>query len=76
VRSFSGAGVRSTIRIVELNRTITANADGAFRISVEPRTYTVEFSAEGYQSQRRRVTVTPGSVVILNVDLRPRRGGP
>jgi hypothetical protein len=76
VRSFSGSGVRSTIRIVELNRTITTGADGTFRIAVEPRTYTVEFSAEGYQSQRRRVTVTQGGVVILNVDLRPRRGGP
>lgn len=75
VRSFNGTGVRATIRIVEGNRTVVANDDGTFRIPVEARSYTVEFSADGYQSQRRRVTVTENGVVILNIDLRPRRGG-
>ncbi|MBL8682203.1 MAG: carboxypeptidase regulatory-like domain-containing protein [Myxococcales bacterium] len=75
VRSFNGSGVRATIRIVEANRTVVANEDGSFRIPVEPRSYTVEFSADGYQSQRRRVTVSDNGVVILNIDLRPRRGG-
>jgi hypothetical protein len=75
VRSFNGTGVRATIRVIETNRTITSNADGTFRIPVEPRSYTVEFSAEGFRPQRRRVTVTANGVVILNIDLRPRRGG-
>lgn len=71
VRAFNGEGVAATIRVVELSRTLTANADGTFSIPVDPRTYTVEFSHDGYQRQRRRATVRTNGVVILNIDLRP-----
>jgi hypothetical protein len=71
VRAFSGDGVPATIRVVELQQTLTAAADGTFSIAVEPRTYTVEFSHEGFQQQRRRATVRAQGVVILNIDLRP-----
>lgn len=64
VRAFSGDGVRATIRVVELDQTLTAADDGTFTIAVEPRAYTVEFSAEGYQAQRRRATVRRNGVVI------------
>lgn len=71
VRAYSGDGVAANIRVIELQRALTANADGTFTIAVEPRSYTIEFSAEGYQTQRRRATVRANGVVILNIDLRP-----
>ena len=36
----------------------------------------IEFSAEGYQTQRRRATVRANGVVILNIDLRPAQRRP
>jgi hypothetical protein len=76
VRSYDGAPVRASARVSELDRSVTCGEDGTFRISVEPRTYTVSFEAEGYEPQRRRVTVGANGVVILNIDLRPRRRAP
>jgi hypothetical protein len=71
IRAFNGEPIAATIRVVELQQTLTANADGTFSIPVEPRAYTVEFSHDGYQRQRRRATVRTNGVVILNIDLRP-----
>jgi hypothetical protein len=76
VRSYDGAPVRASVRVVELDRSVACGADGTFRVDVAPRTYTVSFEAEGYEPQRRRVTVGANGVVILNIDLRPRRRSP
>lgn len=76
VRAYSGDGVAANIRVIELQRALTANPDGTFAIPVEPRAYTIEFSAEGYQTQRRRATVRANGVVILNIDLRPAQRRP
>lgn len=73
-RAYDGAGVAVSVRVVELDRALTANANGSFSLDVDPGQYTLEFSAPGYEPQRRSARVERNGVVILNVDLRRSRG--
>ncbi|EDM35459.1 putative outer membrane protein [Pedobacter sp. BAL39] len=57
-----GAGVK----IVELNRTASADADGKFSISVTPGTYTVEVTYISFATQRKTgVVVAEGQTVQI-----------
>jgi hypothetical protein len=73
VQSFTGETVNATVRIEPLGQEVTTGADGSFQIEVPPGDYEVVITAQGYQEQRRPVTVeADGGVTILNVDLRRR----
>lgn len=74
VRSFQGAAILASVRVVELARTVRCDSNGGFELAVSPGTYTVDVSAAGYANQRRRVVVADGAVVILNTELRTRGG--
>ena len=61
------AGV--TILIPELDKTIAADRDGNFSITLKPGEYTVVFSAKRMRSQSKRVRIIEGETVIRNIDL-------
>ncbi len=73
IRSFDGSPLAATIRITELEREITANADGTFEVNVPPGHYGVVISARGHQEQRRSVRIEEQGVTVLNVDMRRGR---
>ncbi len=51
----------TTVTVVEINKTISVNSEGYFRIPLDPGTYTLVFRAWGYQD--KIITV---EVVLLN----------
>lgn len=59
------------VHIDELNRDVRTEADGTYRFeNVPPGLYHVSVSADGYNSRRAEVTVTPaGATLDLVVDL-------
>ncbi|ALL06110.1 SusC/RagA family TonB-linked outer membrane protein [Pedobacter sp. PACM 27299] len=62
-----GAGVK----VVELKRSVSADAAGYFVMDVPPGTYTVEVSYISFSTQRRtEVVVTEGKSVTLNFTLK------
>ncbi|WP_428262817.1 carboxypeptidase regulatory-like domain-containing protein [Haliangium sp.] len=75
VRSFRGSPVSAEVTVEPLGETVETDAEGRFEVDVAPGEYRVVIKAKGYRSQRRRVTVEEGGVVILNIDLRRRRRG-
>ncbi len=59
--------VGATVKVIELGRTVTADADGNFSLNVVPGTYSVEVSYLSFGTQRRvGVVVAEGKTV--NVD--------
>jgi uncharacterized membrane protein len=74
VRSFSGQGLASRVRVAPLGLEVTTDSAGAFQIDVPPGAYEVTVEAEGYESQQRQVRVDLQGVVILNADLVKKRG--
>jgi uncharacterized membrane protein len=73
VRDFAGKPVVATVVIEPLGATATVRPDGGFEIEVKPGSYDVVITAKGYSPQRRKVTVEPQGVTLLNVDLRSVR---
>ena len=49
----------------------TTDSQGHYSVEVEPGTYTVTASADGYQSQSQTVTVQAGETVTVNFALQP-----
>lgn len=64
-RELSGA----TILIPELDRTLSLERDGTFRVSLKPGQYKVVVSSPGMRTQERAIRVVEGDTVILNVEL-------
>ncbi len=73
VRDFAGKPVAATVVIEPLGTAATVRPDGGFEIEVKPGAYEVVITAKGYAPQRRKVTVEPQGVTLLNVDLRSVR---
>ena len=69
VRSFGGAGLAAKIRVDPLGIEGATGEDGRFEIDVPPGSYEVLIEANGYHSQRRKLSVDPEGVVILNAEL-------
>ncbi|HEV8549917.1 MAG TPA: carboxypeptidase regulatory-like domain-containing protein [Polyangiaceae bacterium] len=70
VRSYGGKGLAARIRVEPLGVDARTDANGAFQVDVPPGSYEVVVEADGYQPQRRKISVTPQGVVILNADLK------
>jgi hypothetical protein len=70
VRDFAGKPVAATVVIEPIGVTAAVRPDGGFEIEVKPGAYDVVITAKGYSPQRRKVTVEPQGVTLLNVDLR------
>ena len=50
-------------------RRVVPDPSGTFQLDVPPGKYDIVIEASGYQTQRRKVSVDPQGVVILNADL-------
>jgi hypothetical protein len=73
VRSERGRPVAASLSIVELGRTVRADARGGLDLPLPPGEYTIVLAAPGFAPQRKRVRVAPGEQSIHNVDLRRER---
>ncbi|MFO8054812.1 MAG: TonB-dependent receptor, partial [Bacteroidales bacterium] len=60
----------ATLYIKELRRGTSTNKYGFYSISLEPGTYTLEYSYLGYKKQEKRITLTENT--RLNVTLQPK----
>lgn len=69
VRSYSGAGVKASVRVVPGDHQTICGEDGSFELDLPPGTYQVIIEAEGYRSQRRTLHVRKEGVTVLNADL-------
>lgn len=75
IRTLSGAPIAGArVRIEPLGKVVRSGEDGAFRLDVQPGSYTIEVRARGHAPQRRDLRVDENGVTVINVDL--RRGGP
>jgi hypothetical protein len=71
---------RPLVAHVELQGTGTASPvhqtgetqHGILEIAVQPGSFEVEISAQGYVGQRRKVNVDEQGVTVINIDLRPK----
>ncbi|MBN1655606.1 MAG: carboxypeptidase regulatory-like domain-containing protein [Deltaproteobacteria bacterium] len=73
IRSFDGKPLSATITIAPLGMKLTTDANGRFETDVPPGAYLVTIRSNGYQTQRRKVTVDKNGVSIINADLRRKR---
>jgi hypothetical protein len=69
IRSFAGEGLAATVRIEPLGKEVETDEDGTFIVDLAPGQYQVIIKADGYRTQRRRITVEKDGVTILNADL-------
>jgi hypothetical protein len=74
VTNFNNQPVAATVRIPALGLEVQCDDDGRFETEVEPGRYEVIVSAPGYRTQRTHVEVWEAGVVIMNIELRNRRG--
>jgi hypothetical protein len=65
------AGVR--IFVPALRQKIVTAPDGTFRAALKAGRYQVLINAKRYVTQKKEVRVLNGDVVILNIDLRPKK---
>jgi hypothetical protein len=73
VRSYGGRGLTATIRIAGRNGGTPVQIEsrgGNFERDLPPGSYDVVIEAEGFVTQRRRITIEENGVTLLNVDLR------
>lgn len=73
VQSFEGKPLRATLTITPGGTAVETAADGTFSLDVPPGRHTVEISAAGYKTQRRRINVEDRGVTVINADLRRAR---
>ena len=69
VRSFSGAPLSASVRVLPSGRTATADKDGRFVLELPAGEYQVEIECSGYLTQRRKISVQEDGVTLLNVEL-------
>lgn len=69
----TGKPVRGELLLPSLSKKFRAEADGTFQATVKAGRYQVLLSAPGYATQKKEIEIRAGDVVILNVDLAPRR---
>ncbi len=68
-----GANVTATLTSTGIERTVITNDEGRFLIiKLEPGTYTVKFSAQGFGAkEQKNLTTVAGQNVQLNISLAP-----
>ncbi|TKC06066.1 SusC/RagA family TonB-linked outer membrane protein [Pedobacter frigoris] len=59
----------ANVRLIELNRTLNTDKDGAYSMSVRPGTFTLEASYISYQSQSKKIIVQSGKDMTANFTL-------
>lgn len=69
----SGDPVRATIVLPKAKQQLKAGVEGTFELTVGSGNYDVVITSPKHQAQKIRITVGSGEVVILNIDLTPKR---
>lgn len=69
VTDLSGDPLAAMVVVAPGEREVAVGGDGSFELELSPGSYTVSFRADGYQAQKRRITVKNRGVVILNIAL-------
>lgn len=69
VRAYSGKGLPASIKVTPGGHTANCNEKGEFEINLPPGTYEVIISSDGYNEQRRKLSVGKEGVTVLNADL-------
>ncbi len=65
----------ATVVIEEANLTLYTDENGTFQASVQPGTYTIDVSAEGYYNETVTVSVDENETVVVQIGLQPRANG-
>ncbi|GAA4778770.1 TonB-dependent receptor [Olivibacter ginsenosidimutans] len=76
VKDQSGAPLPgANVTLIELQKTVSTDEEGNFRLSVPPGTYTLEVSYVSYESQRREsIQITENQKLTINFDLKEAKG--
>ena len=69
VRDYSGAGLMAKVQVIPGDLVTTCNEQGEFVLDLPPGTYDVVITADGHQTQKRRLKVRREGVTVLNADL-------
>ena len=73
VRSVTGLTLPALISVPARNVSFRAQRNGSFSHRLETGSFDVLISMPGYVTQRRKVKLEAGDVVILNVELYPKK---
>jgi hypothetical protein len=73
IRNMSGKPLVAKVRVEPIGIEAVTDASGEFRLDLPPGNYDVAIEAPGYAKQKRRVSVVPEGVVILNAELAKQR---
>jgi translation initiation factor IF-1 len=65
------AGVHIFVPV--LAQKVAAEADGTFQATLKAGHYQVLISAKKYLTQKKEIRIRNGDVVIMNIDLRPKK---
>lgn len=70
IKDSSGKPLEASIVVSGVGERVTTDAaTGAFRVNVPVGTHSVAVGAKGFRTQKKKIRIRPGDVVILNVDL-------
>jgi hypothetical protein len=69
----SGLPTVGTITIPTTGQKVHANAEGAFAIELPAGSHQLLITAPSMKPQEKQISIGPGEVVILNIDMTPRR---
>lgn len=69
----NGRSLKGQVFIPVLGRRIRTDPQGQFEASLKVGRYQMLVSGRGFVTQRKEIEIRAGDVVILNVDMRPRR---
>ena len=74
VRAAGGGPLKAKVSIPTRKKRVNTKAkDGAFSLKLQTGKFDVLISRRGYVTQRRKVVLKSGDVVILNVELYPKK---
>ncbi len=68
-----GKPVRGVVFLPSAKKRIQVKKDGAFNAEIKPGRHQVLISSKGYVTQKKTIEIVAGDVVILNIDLAPKR---
>ncbi|MBN1962288.1 MAG: hypothetical protein JW841_15235 [Deltaproteobacteria bacterium] len=69
----TGKPIRGVITINDTQKRIIANKSGAFSVELHAGRYDITITSRGHLTQNKNVLLKAGEVVILNVDMTPKR---
>lgn len=69
----TGSPIKGLVFIPTQKKKVEVSKEGSFKEEVKTGTYQVLISSKGYITQKKTIEILAGDVVILNIDLEPKR---